>query len=74
EKVVVPHLVKILLSSDSSEAVAAAISLGKMGWRAKEAIPQLIQALSDSDRLVREYAAAALGEIGEDVYIINEKN
>ena len=66
EKVVVPHLVKILLSSDSN-VVTAAESLGKMGGEAKEAVPALVQIIlssGDYNEKEKNSAAHALGEMG----------
>jgi HEAT repeat protein len=49
---------------DSEVRWNAARTLGKIGLPAKEAVPNLIAALTDSDALVREHAAEALGDIG----------
>jgi HEAT repeat protein len=43
---------------------SAARALAAMGPKAKEAVPALVQALSDPEPLVRDAAAAALGSIG----------
>jgi HEAT repeat protein len=44
----------------------AAESLGHYGPKAKEAVPDLIEALKDENRLVRMGAGYALAEIGPD--------
>ena len=41
------------------------MGLGLIGEPAKAAVPVLIQALGDSQAIVRRHAAYALGEIGE---------
>jgi HEAT repeat protein len=44
--------------------LSAATSLGKIGFAAHEAVPQLTNALSDASERLRRLAAIALGEIG----------
>jgi HEAT repeat protein len=46
--------------------VGAAVYLGNIGPAAKEAIPDLIEALKDKDEDVREQAATALGKTGAE--------
>jgi HEAT repeat protein len=63
-----PAIGKILAllqhKDDSEIRWNAARTLAKIGPPAKEAVPNLIAALTDSDALVREHAAEALGDIG----------
>jgi HEAT repeat protein len=42
----------------------AAVTLESFGREAEAAVPNLIEALSDEDDFVREWAAHALGAIG----------
>ncbi len=61
----VPILVKVLKNDrDYTVRVVAAASLGEIGPAAKNAVPALVQALSEKDREMRKHAATALYMIG----------
>jgi HEAT repeat protein len=61
----VPSLVKTLKNDkDPNMRYWAAESLGNFGPPAREAVPDLIEALKDPEPMVRMGAAYALGEIG----------
>ncbi len=55
-----------LKDADALKRSDAANELGKLGSKAKAAVPALVTALKDSDSLVRSAAAFALGFIRED--------
>jgi hypothetical protein len=55
--------VTALKSGTAAERKAAAVALGEMGATAKAAIPELTNALTDSDNDVRAAAVAALSKI-----------
>jgi HEAT repeat protein len=60
----VPSLVKTLREDkDPNMRYYAAQSLGQFGPEAQSAVPDLIAALKDEDKMVRMGAAYALGEI-----------
>jgi HEAT repeat protein len=61
-----PDLVRTLRSPLPDIRAKAARSLGKLGWLAKDALPQLTHALNDNDAGVREAAAQAVGLMGPD--------
>jgi HEAT repeat protein len=69
-KSAVEETIKSLSSADdlkqgNPEArIAAAATLGRLGWRATPALPALIAALKDSEVKVRIAAADALGNLG----------
>jgi HEAT repeat protein len=54
------------LKKDGSSRHEAANALGKLGPKAKSAIPALIEALQEKDDQVLQAVAAALGAIGKD--------
>jgi hypothetical protein len=60
----VEGLLKDLKSANPSTRVTAAMTLGKMGPGAKEAVPGLAEAVGDRDLNVRYYAAEALEAVG----------
>jgi HEAT repeat protein len=60
----VPELVALLRAKDSDLASRAASALGRMGSRAKPAVPVLVEEL-EKNRGVRMSAASALAEIGD---------
>ena len=62
---VVTRLVESLKDSSPDVRRTAALSLGKIGH--PNSIPALITALGDTDPLVREYCAWALGQIESDL-------
>ena len=53
-----------LRSEDVEQRRSAAMRLFSLGTSAQGAVPELLQALKDSDGLVRMFAASALGHIG----------
>lgn len=57
-------LLKALTDRDPRLRAAAAPVLGKMGGKARRAVPALVAVLRDDDETVRLEAIAALGEIG----------
>ena len=62
-----PFLIQQLQNDqDKWVRMLAAMALSAVGEGAKDAVPDLIQALQDQDISVRYYAAYALGKIGED--------
>ncbi len=54
-----------LSASDPAQRRRAARELGQLGPEAATAIPNLLRALGDQDRMVRLHAADAVGKIGE---------
>ena len=62
-----PSLCKTLKEyKDPNRRYWAARSLGQFGPQAKAAVPDLIEALRDEDKMVRMGAGYALAEIGAD--------
>lgn len=61
-----PDLIRTLRSPLPDIRAKAARSLGKLGWLARDALPQLANALADADGGVREAAAQAVGQMGPD--------
>jgi HEAT repeat protein len=61
-----PALVQALRGNTSLERIQAAKDLGRLGWLAREAMPDLVSALQDEDSKVREAAAHAVGQMGPD--------
>jgi HEAT repeat protein len=61
----VTGLCQVLRGSDFVQVRAAASALGKMGARARSAVPHLIKLLKSNSERVRGTAAWALGEIGD---------
>jgi HEAT repeat protein len=59
----IPSLVAALKNKEGAVRAASAEILGKMGSAAKDAVPDLIEALNDEDQSVGEKVKAALGEI-----------
>jgi HEAT repeat protein len=57
-------LSEALQSSDPSVRLDAITSLGRLGRKARRAVPALVEALKDHSVPVRKLAALALGEIG----------
>ena len=62
--VTVDSLVKALQQEDADLRKRAAITLGRFGPMAVEAVPALVDALADKDIVVRDTAVEALGKIG----------
>jgi HEAT repeat protein len=62
----VAELRRMLSDPNPSTRVQGAYGLSQQGAKAKEAVPDLIQALQSSDVLLRAQAALALGAIGPD--------
>src|SRR5205823_4902352 len=58
--------VKLLKGGDFGERQKAALALGKMGPKAKAAVPALIDALKDKKDRVRRFSAKALGDVGPE--------
>jgi HEAT repeat protein len=61
-----PALVSGLKSLAVADRLHAAKDLGRLGWLARESLPELIKALEDNDPKVREAAAHAVGQMGPD--------
>ena len=55
-----------LRSKDAATRIAAARALGSLGWRAKEALPNLIEAIKDPEVEVRRAAADGLRSLGKE--------
>jgi HEAT repeat protein len=55
-----------LRSKDAATRIAAARALGSLGWRAKEAMPNLIEAIKDPEVEVRRAAAEGLWALGKE--------
>jgi uncharacterized protein (UPF0147 family) len=53
-----------LNSQDPAVRITAALTLGRLGWRATPAMPDLIATMKDRDTNVRVAAANALGALG----------
>jgi serine/threonine protein kinase len=60
----VTSLVGALGGADPAARWRAAMALGEIGGRAREAVPALVDALDDDDESVRLAAATALGKLG----------
>jgi hypothetical protein len=60
----IAHALPQLRSEDVEQRRSAAMRLFSLRTGAKGAVPELLQALNDSDGLVRMFAASALGHIG----------
>jgi len=60
----VPAVCRVLRHRDASVRISAAHCLGRMGRKAKAAVPDLIGVLSDRSMWVRQAAVNALGDIG----------
>jgi HEAT repeat protein len=65
-EVSLPQLIARLNGEPPAERFHAALTLGRMGRKARKAVPALIEALKDSDKNVRRAAALALAGIGPD--------
>jgi HEAT repeat protein len=61
-----PALVAALQSADPTDRLKAAKDLGRLGWLARDAMPALVGALTDTEQKVRETAAQAIGGMGPD--------
>jgi hypothetical protein len=61
-----PELIARLNGQPPAERFDAALALGKMGRKARKAVPALIETLKDTDKNVRKAAALALADIGPD--------
>lgn len=59
--------VALLKSENRDDRVRACANIAAFGEGAASAVPGLIQALKDSDAVVRAYAARALGQVGRAV-------
>jgi HEAT repeat protein len=55
-----------LRSKDAATRIAAARALGSLGWRAKDALPNLIEAIKDPEVEVRRAAAEGLRALGKE--------
>src|SRR5208283_1035516 len=64
EKVNLQQYMEQLKADSAEDRANAAIALQELGPAAREAVPALIDALSDTEEMVREWAANALGGIG----------
>jgi HEAT repeat protein len=62
----VPRCLELLRDGNTNERSSAATALGKLGAKAKKAVPYLVKALKDKDIVVRDRAAQALEKIGGD--------
>jgi HEAT repeat protein len=62
----VAQLRRMLHDADSKTQVQGAFGLSQLGSQAREALPDLLEALKSDDPLVRQNAALALGAIGPD--------
>jgi tetratricopeptide (TPR) repeat protein len=62
--VTIESLMQSLQQEDGHMRKRAALTLGRFGPKAVEAVPALIDALADEEYVVREKAAEALGKIG----------
>src|SRR5216684_4253089 len=62
----VAQLRRMLHDADSKIQVQGAFGLSQLGSPAREALPELLEALKSDDPLVRQNAALALGAIGPD--------
>ncbi|HEV8253902.1 MAG TPA: HEAT repeat domain-containing protein, partial [Vicinamibacteria bacterium] len=60
----VTSLIAALSGNDPAARWRAAMALGEIGGRAREAVPSLVDALDDADESVRWAAATALGKLG----------
>ncbi|WP_238602635.1 HEAT repeat domain-containing protein [Fimbriiglobus ruber] len=61
-----PDLIRTLRNPSADARARAARALGRLGWLAREALPLLVNALSDTDPAVRENAAQAVGQMGPE--------
>ncbi len=57
---------ELLRDGNTNERGSAATAIGKMGPKAKKAVPHLVKALKDREIGVRDRAGQALEKIGED--------
>jgi HEAT repeat protein len=48
---------------DASTRRSAAFALGRLGWQAREAVPDLVRSMRDDDDKVRDMAVSAVGDI-----------
>jgi len=62
----VSQLRRMLHDADSKTQVQGAFGLSQLGSPAREAVPDLLDALKSNDPLLRQNAALALGAIGPD--------
>jgi HEAT repeat protein len=61
-----PDLLRALQSRSAEDRVKAAKDLGRLGWLAREALPELVAHLNDPEPRVREAVAQAIGQMGPD--------
>jgi HEAT repeat protein len=61
-----PDLVSNTRHKSPNVRLSAVKALGKLGWLAKDALPNLTGALNDADAKVREAAAQSIGQLGPD--------
>jgi len=61
----IPYLIKNLKDVNDVVRECAAVSLGQIGFIAKDSVPVLITTLNDKSVYVREKAIIALGNIGQ---------
>jgi hypothetical protein len=69
----VQALIGVLRGGDAFAAMWAAAVFGRMGKHAHEAIPFLVEALLHEEEKVRELAAKALHELGENSICIKRR-
>src|SRR5260370_37012497 len=62
----VAQLRRMLQDSDTKVQVQGAFGISELGTQAREAMPDLLDALKSDDALVRQNAALALGNIGTE--------
>ena len=63
--IVIPHLIRSLSNNEVEWRWQAAVILGVIGPRAKDALPALKQALEDSNQRVRDAAREALARVNQ---------
>lgn len=60
-----PRFLEMLRDGNTNERSSAAAAIGKLGPKARKAVPFLVKALKDKDIVVRDRAGQALEKIGE---------
>ena len=61
-----PDLIRGLRHTAPAERLRSAKDLARLGWLAREALPDLVSSIDDDDAKVREAAAQAIGNMGPD--------